>query len=152
MRIGVPRPRRFSRQLRNFVKNSGGYNGRDAFIHKLSHAANYFRFYVPKLMWDEHRAEAFLYLDTDTLFLREGALPTLFAQRAEPPLIVRAGAQDRTHCSVGHIVPTWRSYEGLEQHRRGRRARRRGGRGTRPCARGSSPGLGGDVLREASGL
>ena len=36
--------------------------------------------------------------------------------------------------------------------RRGRRARRRGGRGTRPCARGSSPGLGGDVLREASGL
>mmetsp|Transcript_7895 Transcript_7895/g.24068 ORF Transcript_7895/g.24068 Transcript_7895/m.24068 type:complete len:691 (-) Transcript_7895:18-2090(-) len=82
-----------------------GYNGRDAFIHKLSHAANYFRFYVPKLMWDEHRAETFLYLDTDTLFLKRGSLPGLFAQRAEPPLIVRAGTQSTKNCVVGHIVP-----------------------------------------------
>ena len=56
-------------------------------------------------MWDEHRAETFLYLDTDTLFLKRGSLPGLFAQRAEPPLIVRAGTQSTKNCVVGHIVP-----------------------------------------------
>lgn len=78
-----------------------GYGeGIDQTLQKLKVAANYFRFYLASLLKGMYDAEAFLYLDTDTVFVGNG-LDDLFVA---PLPVASFGQQELTSCTLGKML------------------------------------------------
>jgi len=79
-----------------------GYSNSDSALqHKLKKAANYFRFYIPDFLRRKYGAQAFLYLDSDTVFRADG-LKGLLGARPLP--LALAGKQDKKWCTLGKML------------------------------------------------
>ena len=79
-----------------------GYGKSDSALrHKLMKAANYFRFYIPDFLRRTYGAQAFLYLDSDTVFRADG-LEGLLGARPLP--LALAGKQEKKWCTLGKML------------------------------------------------
>ena len=79
-----------------------GYGKSDSALqHKLMKAANYFRFYIPDFLRRTYGAQAFLYLDSDTVFRADGLEELLVAR---PLPLALAGKQEKKWCTLGKML------------------------------------------------
>jgi hypothetical protein len=77
-----------------------GYTETDIFRAKLALASNYFRYYLPKIMYENFNARSFLYLDTDSLIVGSN-----LGQIFRPPLpLANFGEQDIKSCTAAKIL------------------------------------------------